>query len=634
MRPLTPLVLTPFLLALVDGPAVASSDGACSIVALTDTTGTAFSDRPSLAGDVIAFGSSADLVGENADGNLEIFVVDLADGAAVRQVTHSSGAGTYNFFADTDGRKVVFESNADLVPGRNADATEEIFLFDLATSELTQLTDASSGDSLNTSVDGDLVSFVSSADLTGGNSDGNLEDFVLHLSDSGLEQITDTAAGSSAGQTSADDGRVAFNHSGDPLGIGATGYNLYLYDDATGTVSKLEGAAGFIPTIAGDRIVYKAGTHEGVDVYLYDLSTSTLTRVTHTPGIDEATPSIDGDWIAFGSQADLLGTNPDGNFELFLYDIGAETLTQVTDSTGGAEQLIPSIAGSRIAFNSNGNPTGGNPDHNTELFLADCSGLIEPPPPAGPWLTSSEIPDFRFKVRIAGPGGSYRAGAKEPGCIGETLCVSGAVSGRSEAFLRVVGPKPNGKLWPTLVKFSTSQIEIWVQQVSSGAPRYYVLEGARPGFDELPGLFDRQGFTPADGLVAQGAEPRFITASRSLNPRADTWSTSPQVPGFRFRVTIDNGVDPPVDAHLEGDCIDETACLSGAVPGRSELFLRVVGPKPNGYLWPTLVKFSTSAIDVWIEQIDSDAQQHYHLEGASPGSDDLTGLFDRTGFLP
>lgn len=68
--------------------------------------------------------------------------------------------------------------------------------------------------------------------------------------------------------------------------------------------------------------------------------------------------------------------------------------------------------------------------------------------------------------------------------------------GRAEVFVRVVGPKPNGRLWPTLVKFTTSTVEVWLRQQRTGEVRYYRLEGASPGVDELPGLFDRVGFAP------------------------------------------------------------------------------------------------------------------------------------------
>lgn len=77
---------------------------------------------------------------------------------------------------------------------------------------------------------------------------------------------------------------------------------------------------------------------------------------------------------------------------------------------------------------------------------------------------------------------------------------------------------------------------------------------------------------------------------------------------------------------------DNCDARAAAVPGRSELFLRVVGPKPNGYLWPNLVRFTTSTVEVWIEQLSTGELRYYRLPGASPGSSDLSGLFDRTAF--
>ncbi len=121
-----------------------------------------------------------------------------------------------------------------------------------------------------------------------------------------------------------------------------------------------------------------------------------------------------------------------------------------------------------------------------------------PDPPAGPWLTTPELPGFQFKVRITGPAGEI-ATRQEASCIPETLCISGAVPGRSELFLRVVGPKPNGFLQPNLVKFSTSQIEAWIQQLSTGQINYYELDPATPGSSDLTGFFDRYGFGPGPG---------------------------------------------------------------------------------------------------------------------------------------
>ncbi len=115
------------------------------------------------------------------------------------------------------------------------------------------------------------------------------------------------------------------------------------------------------------------------------------------------------------------------------------------------------------------------------------------PPPGAP-MTTPEIPGFRFWVRIVPQDGEPVPTRREAACLPETLCVSGAVPGRSEVFLRVVGPKPNGYLWPTLVKLTTSAVDVWIQRASTGRLRQYHLEGAAPGHDVLPGLFDREGF--------------------------------------------------------------------------------------------------------------------------------------------
>ncbi len=128
-------------------------------------------------------------------------------------------------------------------------------------------------------------------------------------------------------------------------------------------------------------------------------------------------------------------------------------------------------------------------------------GTMEDPPddcdlPDEPALTTAELPGFRFWVRFGDPAVSTWWGGGESDCIAEALCVGGALPGRTEVLLRIVGPKPNGYLWPTLVKLSTSRVDVWIEQVSTGEARCYELEGASPGVDELDGLFDRTGFLP------------------------------------------------------------------------------------------------------------------------------------------
>jgi plastocyanin len=111
------------------------------------------------------------------------------------------------------------------------------------------------------------------------------------------------------------------------------------------------------------------------------------------------------------------------------------------------------------------------------------------------FLTTPAFPDFRFRVRIF-QGDQSILGRKETACLPETLCVSGAVAGRSEVFLRVVGPRPNGFLWPTIVRFTPSRMVVEIQQISTAITNTYELPAVPPESDELGGLQDRQGFRP------------------------------------------------------------------------------------------------------------------------------------------
>jgi hypothetical protein len=114
----------------------------------------------------------------------------------------------------------------------------------------------------------------------------------------------------------------------------------------------------------------------------------------------------------------------------------------------------------------------------------------------GDYLTTPAFPDFRFRVRIFQTTTQSLAGRKESDCIPETLCVSGAVAGRSEVFVRIVGPRPNGYLWPTIVRFTPSRVEVDIQQISTGITKTYALPAVPSDSDELNGLQDRTGFRP------------------------------------------------------------------------------------------------------------------------------------------
>ena len=106
----------------------------------------------------------------------------------------------------------------------------------------------------------------------------------------------------------------------------------------------------------------------------------TLTQITSTNGgiVSASGPSInaDGTRIAFQSDRDLTGGNADGNFEIFRWTQGSG-FTQITSTTGGAFFDVSINAdGTRIAFQSDRDLTGGNADGNSEIFLASSPETI------------------------------------------------------------------------------------------------------------------------------------------------------------------------------------------------------------------------------------------------------------------
>ena len=122
----------------------------------------------------------------------------------------------------------------------------------------------------------------------------------------------------------------------------------------------------------------------------------------------------------------------------------------------------------------------------------DDGAVGDPPPPYGKWLASGDLPGYEAQVRIT--GGSPVEGAVEHDCIDETICVSGALTGRPEVFIKVIGPRPNGFYWAQLIRFTPSQVEVWLRRVGGTQTNYYLLGVTVAGV--LRGVEDREAFLP------------------------------------------------------------------------------------------------------------------------------------------
>ncbi len=136
------------------------------------------------------------------------------------------------------------------------------------------------------------------------------------------------------------------------------------------------------PTINADgtRIAFVSAANitgdnpdRSIELFLWDKSDG-ITQITDTDFKFNIDPSInkDGTKIAFVSDADLTGMNPDLNSEIYVWDELTEKFTQITDTTESGSSR-PSINGdgSRVAFISDADFTGKNPEGNTEIYLWD-----------------------------------------------------------------------------------------------------------------------------------------------------------------------------------------------------------------------------------------------------------------------
>ncbi|GAB4373026.1 MAG: hypothetical protein Kow0062_09770 [Acidobacteriota bacterium] len=379
------------------GEVVSVEGDGSGLLQLSDTL-TQDSGTPDVTGmgEMVVFVSHADLVGQNATHASEVFAADL-DGENLRQLT-AIEAETRQTVVSGNGGVIVFASDGDPV-GLNADRSFEVFAMDGDGANIRQLTNGpEESDQPAISQDGTLVAFGSFDDLDGSEGAVDTKDvFVIKPDGTGLRRLTTDA-----------------NPSGSRF------INPQLDRSGTWVVFQASGdLAGTNPD--GSLEIFRARTDGSV-----------IEQITDNPAdsgwTSEPTISGSGRWIAFASQADPLGTNPDAMFEVFLYDTQTATLQQITADprrnsrapvlsdddqwlffTSDAPLLEPGLLGSTgvyrvpvgggpiervsglgvegvfaepvplavgqdgrvFAWSSSGSETGGNVDHNLEIFTAD-----------------------------------------------------------------------------------------------------------------------------------------------------------------------------------------------------------------------------------------------------------------------
>lgn len=226
------------------------------------------------------------------------------------------------------------------------------------------------------------------------NQDGIVTKLVSH----GVDGSSSSAAGDSRNARISADGRfVAFESNASNLVAGQSasgGYQVYLYDVATGVVTLVSRASTAASTPAngesqltgisddGSRIVFSstatnllAGQADGngaEDVFLYDRGVNAVRLVSRSTAGAQTTAAArsngarisgDGAWVAYASLASNLAagiTDNNGQDDIWLYSVATGQNTLVSHlaasatTTAGAGSFAPSISddGAIVSFES------------------------------------------------------------------------------------------------------------------------------------------------------------------------------------------------------------------------------------------------------------------------------------------
>jgi uncharacterized protein (TIGR03437 family) len=302
-------------------------------------------------GSIVAFASSEDLVGQNADRNSEIF---LLTGSGLKQLTHSEVDNLWPSIT-SDGRLVVFTS------GGNP------YLYDVPTGTLTLLSE-------------DVASI---AKISGDGSKAYYQrgdDLVVLDVRSATKRIAAAGVPKLAianGKAVSNDGtRIVYSAE-----VATNQTQVFLYDareDTARQLTQLGSRSSDVPlnaTISGDgkRVAFATrrrvtNTTDGsVELYLYDIPSGQIQQVTNAPSSATAevvaSLNFDGSKVVFSFPRVFSGDVADGfenNSEIYLaptvprLESGAATIFNAATQqpTRVAPGSIATIRGTALAFTS------------------------------------------------------------------------------------------------------------------------------------------------------------------------------------------------------------------------------------------------------------------------------------------
>ncbi|WP_430911498.1 DUF4214 domain-containing protein [Methylobacterium sp. sgz302541] len=352
----------------------------------------------------VAFVSNANnLVTADTNGTSDIFLKDLTTGAITLVSANAAGiegdSGSFNPVFSADGTKLAFSSFAGNLVSNDADLNLGIFVKDLATGAVTMVTSDSVGTPVVTNTaapvfmpGGTSVAFISSAKLTPDDTNGNLD---LYLKDLGTGTVTRLSANSDGylfNPVLSPDGKAYAVLSSSGLTPDASGFynQLYVRDIASGAYTLVSRAAndpdGTPGAIAdrgvgtpvfspdGSKVAFWSSSDNLVagdannsdDLFVKDLRTGAVTLVTASQSgaqggsggqNDPPVFSADGTKILFSSYGNFLVPGDTNNqYDVFEKDLITGEVTRLSTAADGTQAslggLQPALSpdGSKVAF--------------------------------------------------------------------------------------------------------------------------------------------------------------------------------------------------------------------------------------------------------------------------------------------
>ncbi len=368
---------------------------------------------------------------ENSADDIFIFDKEGEDGSQVELIsvdsdeTASNGSSS-NGAVSSDGRYVVFQSNATNLVSGDVNSASDIFLRDRTDGTTIRVSvnddgDEADGDSINPRIssDGRYIVFQSAA--TNLVSDDTNEQIDIFLHDTDSETTTRISLSATDVEGDGDSTNPDISSDGNIIVFESEATNLIDDDDnafsdifafniSGDTITKISADTGSddsdgnstLPRISGDgsSVVFlseasdlvSADTNNLQDVFLYTFSDESIIRVNegspqNADGVsDNPSISTDGNYVAFQSSATNL-TSGDSNDadDIFVYDVENSSVTRISVTDTG-NQLVqssttPSInsSGQFIAFTSLDNELISSDTNDLEdIFLLDTQCLLEP----------------------------------------------------------------------------------------------------------------------------------------------------------------------------------------------------------------------------------------------------------------